>query len=138
MHRPIARPLLLHATDEGARGTAAAGRLVAWVPDLLFGSKVVELFGAAGYEVVLRSELADAADEARDAVAIVADLTHEGAQRAEDLAAQRPIGVPVLACFAHVEPEVRAAADEAGLEQVVPRSRLVREGPALLAGLLEA
>ena len=37
---------------------------------------------------------------------------------------------PVLACFAHVEPDARERALAAGIDVVVPRSRLNREGPA--------
>ena len=44
-------------------------------------------------------------------------------------------GVRVLGFFAHVEPEVRERALAAGFDQVVPRSRMHREGPALVAAL---
>ena len=37
--------------------------------------------------------------------------------------------------FAHVQPEVRDAALAAGLDLVVPRSRMHREGAALVARL---
>ncbi len=106
--------------------------------DLLFGSQAVEIVQAAGYDGVIAEDLeALTAVDAEDPVdAIVVDLTSDGIERAEDLADARPPGVPVLACFAHVEPEVRAAALEAGLDQVVPRSRFVREGGGLLDGLL--
>jgi len=42
----------------------------------------------------------------------------------------------VLAFYPHVEVEVREQAVAAGIEVVVARSRIAREGPALLAGLL--
>jgi hypothetical protein len=42
----------------------------------------------------------------------------------------------VLAFFAHVEPGVRERALAAGVELAVPRSRIARDGPALLASLL--
>jgi hypothetical protein len=95
--------------------------------DLLFGSRLQGDLGAAGYEVAL----GPAADRTADA--IVADLTHDADTRIAALAPPRP---PVLAYFAHVEPGVRERALEAGIELVVPRSRIAREGPALLAGLL--
>jgi len=41
----------------------------------------------------------------------------------------------VLGFFAHVEPEVREAALAAGFDQVVPRSRMHREGAALVSAL---
>ena len=43
---------------------------------------------------------------------------------------------PVLACYAHVDPEARERALAAGLDIVVPRSRLNREAAALLERLL--
>ena len=104
--------------------------------DLLFGSRLQADFTAAGHEVTLGPR-ADAS-----AQAIVADLTHDADARLAELgpALEREPGgpprPPVLAFFAHVEPDVRERALAAGVELVVPRSRIAREGPALLAGLL--
>ncbi len=100
--------------------------------DLLFGSRLQADFAAAGHEVTLGLR-ADA-----NAQAIVADLTHDADARLAELGpapggARRP---PVLAFFAHVEPDVRERALAAGVELAVPRSRIAREGPALLASLL--
>jgi hypothetical protein len=41
----------------------------------------------------------------------------------------------VLAFYAHVETDVKALAERAGFELVVPRSRMAREGPALVERL---
>ena len=41
-----------------------------------------------------------------------------------------------LGFFAHVQPEVRERALAAGFDQVVPRSRMAREGAQLVDGLL--
>jgi hypothetical protein len=113
-------------------------RVAVLVPDLLFGSRALEIVQAAGYDGVLVVDVDQLSEvDAEDPVgAIVADLSSDGVARAEELADVRPPGVPVLACFAHVEPEVRTVALEAGLEQVVPRSRFVREGGELLKALL--
>lgn len=115
-------------------------RVAVLAADLLFGSQAIEIVEAAGHDGVIAEDLdALTAVDAEDPVdAIVVDLTSDGVERAESLADARPPGVPVLGCFAHVEPEVRAAALDAGLDQVVPRSRFVREGGALLDGLLAA
>lgn len=95
--------------------------------DLLFGSRLrADLLGA-GYEVTLGPEVDPRAQ------AVVADLTHDGGARIEELATERR---PVLAFYSHVEIAVREQAVAAGIEVVVPRSRIAREGPALLAGLL--
>ena len=96
--------------------------------DLLFGSRLQADLSAAGHAVTL----GPAADPQADA--LVLDLTHDSSARLATVAmAPRP---PVLAFFAHVEADVRAQAQAAGVELVVPRSRIAREGPALLAGLL--
>jgi hypothetical protein len=44
--------------------------------------------------------------------------------------------VRTLGFFAHVQPEVRERALNAGFDLVVPRSRMAREGPVLVDGLL--
>jgi DNA-binding NarL/FixJ family response regulator len=101
--------------------------------DLLFGSRLQADLTAAGHEVTLGPQ------PQRDAQAIVADLTHDADGRLETLAtvlASTPPRPAILAFFAHVEPGVRERALAAGVDQAVPRSRIAREGPALLAALL--
>jgi hypothetical protein len=95
--------------------------------DLLFGSRLLADLRAAGHEVTLGPLLES------EPQAIVADLTHDHEARLRELAPPRP---PVLAFFAHVETEVRERARAAGVELVVPRSRIAREGASLLAELL--
>jgi hypothetical protein len=97
--------------------------------DLLFGSRLQADLRAAGHDVTLGPT------PDRSAEAIVADLTHDADARIAALAQPRP---PTLAFFSHVEADVRARALAAGIELVVPRSRIAREGPALLAGVLTA
>jgi hypothetical protein len=96
--------------------------------DLLFGSRLQGDLGAAGHEVTLGA----AADP--DADLYLLDLTHDADARLT-VAAQSP-RPPILAFFAHVETDVRAQAQAAGVELVVPRSRIAREGAGLVAGLL--
>jgi 2-methylisocitrate lyase-like PEP mutase family enzyme len=96
--------------------------------DLLFGSRLQADLAGAGHTVTQALVPEAGAD------AIVADLTHDAPARIAALAAAaRP---PVLAFFSHVEVDVRERARAAGFEVVVPRSRIAREGPALLAALL--
>jgi hypothetical protein len=95
--------------------------------DLLFGSRLQAELAAAGHVVTLGLPLPGAAD------AIVADLTHDADARIAALAPPRP---PTLAFFSHVEVDVRTRALAAGSEVVVPRSRIAREAPLLLAALL--
>ena len=42
------------------------------------------------------------------------------------------LGVPVLGYYSHVDVETREAAEAAGVDLVVPRSRMARELPALV------
>ena len=100
-------------------------------PDLLFGSKVEGALAAAGHEVVR----VDGPKGAGDAQALVVDLTADAQERLELLrAADSP--PPTLAFYSHVEQDVRREAEEAGVTRVVPRSRMAREGAALVEGLL--
>lgn len=109
-------------------------RIVAFIPDLLFGSNVQSTLSAAGHEVVLVSSLAPGVE----ADVLVLDLTADAAERIAAARAARSDGVPVLAFYAHVEADVRAQAEEAGFETVVPRSRMAREGATLIERLLDA
>ncbi|HEV2874832.1 MAG TPA: hypothetical protein VGW14_06750 [Thermoleophilaceae bacterium] len=89
-------------------------------PDLLFGSKVEGALRAAGHEVVQGTDGVEA---------VVVDLT-QGEVPAP------PEGVPSLGFYSHVEQDVRQAAETAGYDLVVPRSRMNREGAALVERLL--
>lgn len=105
-------------------------RVAAVAPDLLLGSKIEAMLSAAGHEVKLASRL----DEAHldDADLLVADLD------AEDPQALASLGIPVLGYYSHVNAETKQAAESAGVDLVVPRSKLARELPSLAARLLEA
>jgi hypothetical protein len=105
-------------------------RVVAISADLLLGSKVEGMLTAAGHEATLSPSLAEAPlDEAE---LIVADLDVENPEALVGL------GVPVLGYYSHVDVETRRAAEAAGIDQVVPRSRMARELPVLVEGLLSA
>jgi hypothetical protein len=135
-------------------------RVIALVPDLLFGSQVQGSLRAAGHDVALagdeakvRERLADggAAPEAgsgaedgaesgaKGATVLVVDLTDDrfdGAAILEALAAGDALaGVRTLAFYSHVDAAVRERATQAGFDLVVPRSRMAREGAALIDGL---
>jgi hypothetical protein len=108
-------------------------RVLAFVPDLLFGSSVLGRLQGAGHNVTLISDLAGA--DLREFDVVVIDLTAEPEAR---IAAVQRAGLgetPTLAFYSHVEQHVRALAEQAGFELVVPRSRMAREGPELVARL---
>ena len=109
-------------------------RVVAFVPDLLFGSKVLGALTAAGYDATLVSELN--AGVLADADVLVVDLTSDAPGRIVHAAAVAPsLGVRTLGFYSHVEQDVRALAEQAGFDLVVPRSRMARDGAALVAEL---
>jgi len=101
-------------------------RVLAVVPDLMLSSRVVESLSAAGHQV----EVVAATPASTDAEAIVCDLDAAGAD------AVAALERPALGFYSHVEVETRRAAEKAGIDVVVPRSRMARELPELLAGLL--
>ena len=108
-------------------------RVVALIPDLLFGSNVVGALGAAGHETVLVSDADALARELPAAQLLIVDLTADDEQRIE---LTRTAGVPRLAFYSHVEADVRERAQSAGFDLVVPRSRMAREGAALVERVL--
>jgi DNA-binding response OmpR family regulator len=114
-------------------------RIALVVPDPTFGSTAVDIIKDAGHDPELTADIDGLVEllAAEDFAAIVADLSVDGVERAEALADVRPDGVPILVAFPPAEPDVRAVALEVGLDQVVPRSRLEREGGALLNALLD-
>ena len=99
-------------------------RVALLCPDLLFGSKLQGALRAAGHEVV---------GPAEEAELLVVDLTAEPDERIEQ---SRGAVAPRLGFYSHVEQDVRRRAEEAGFERVVPRSRMAREGPALVESML--
>jgi nucleoside-diphosphate-sugar epimerase len=109
-------------------------RIVAFVPDLLFGSNVSGALQAAGHEVQLVSALSPEID----ADLVVIDLTDEVDARIDAARTALRSDTPKLAFYSHVEADVRAKAVEAGFDLVVPRSRMAREGAVLVDKLLQA
>ena len=117
-------------------------RVTALVPDLLFGSKVVDQLSRAGHEVELISSEPEAWDQIAGTDVLVVDLTSEdvdGAVLVDTLrtGGEMP-GVKVLGFYAHVDTETRARAEAAGFDLVVPRSRMAREGAELVGRLAAA
>lgn len=104
-------------------------RVVAISADLLLGSKVEAMLTAAGHEVTLSPSLIEAPLE--DVDLLVADLDAVDSQELADT------GIPVLAYYSHVDVETKSAAEAAGVDLVVPRSRMARELPDLATKLLK-
>jgi hypothetical protein len=111
-------------------------QVVAFIPDLLFGSNVVGALGAAGHETVLVSNPDNLLGELPGADVLVVDLTTDPDVRIDVVSALPPSGYKTLAFYSHVEADVRALAQEAGFDMVVPRSGMARVGGALVDRLL--
>jgi hypothetical protein len=111
-------------------------RVVAFIPDLLFGSSVVGALSAAGHEPVLASNEDALRTALTDAQALIVDLTFDVPERIELVRSVRPEGLKTLAFYSHVEADVRDQGREAGFDVVIPRSRMAREGAAVLDRML--
>ncbi|MEI7691166.1 MAG: hypothetical protein WCJ50_01435 [Actinomycetes bacterium] len=115
-------------------------KVIAAVPDLLFGSKLQSALSGAGLDCELIAGAAAARAAAAGADLLVVDLTDADFGGVELVGAMRQAGelasLRTLGFYSHVEPEVKAAAVAAGFDLVVPRSRINREGGELAAKLL--
>lgn len=103
-------------------------RVLAISTDLLLGSKVEGMLSAAGHEVTLAPSVQEAELEGIELA--VADLDAGAAE------ALIGLGFPVLGYYSHVDVATREEAEAAGVDLVVPRSRMARELPALADRLL--
>ena len=114
-------------------------RIVAFIPDLLFGSNVVGALEASGHDPVLASSANDLEGLLPGADVLVIDLTDDVGTRIElvrTAVRDERVSVRTLAFFSHVETDVRTQALQAGFDLVVPRSRMARAAGDLVAELL--
>jgi hypothetical protein len=105
-------------------------RVVSIAEDLMLASRVDVLLTGAGHHVVLARSLQEAPLDGAEL--IVADLDVENPEALVGL------GVPVIGYYSHVDAETKKLADAAGIDLAVPRSRMARELPALVEGLLSS
>jgi CheY-like chemotaxis protein len=110
-------------------------RVLAVFDDLLLGSNVLGLLSAAGHE----ARMSGAQVEQVAADVLVVDLASggfDGVELVERLRAQGQLGgVRTLGVYSHVHHELKLRAEAAGFDLVVPRSRMAREGAALVERL---
>jgi hypothetical protein len=118
-------------------------RVLALVPDLMFGSRVQGSLAAAGHEVELigdearlRERLADEGTPVSVLVVDLVDADLEGAAIVESLSGDGVLAqTRTLGFYSHVDASARERAERAGFDLVVPRSRMAREGAELVARL---
>jgi hypothetical protein len=98
-------------------------RVIAFVADLLFSSRIEATLAAAGHRVEVVEELPALQGALADAPAdvLILDL-HAGVTAASALA--DPAGVPVLAFGRHTEPALLRSAREAGCAECRGRRSL--------------
>jgi hypothetical protein len=103
-------------------------RILSISTDLMLGSRVEAALGAAGHEVTTSPSLQGSSWE--DIDLLVADLDVESPEALVGL------GIPVLGYYSHVDVDTKKTAEAAGVDLVVPRSRMARELPELAERLL--
>ena len=108
-------------------------RVVAHLPDLLFGSKVQGMLAAAGHDVAVARTIEAAVAQLDGAALLVADLCEDAPARIAAAAGQLD-GVPLARLLPTHRRQTRTSALAAGFDLVVPRSRMAREGAALVDG----
>ena len=115
-------------------------RIAVLCPDLLFGSRLQGALEVAGHTVWRLDTHEQARGAAPESDVLVVDLTAEeldGASVLQALWGEGAIeGVGTIGFYAHVDQETRRRALDAGFDRVVPRSRMAREAPQLVEGLV--
>jgi len=101
-------------------------QVLAIVTDLMLSSRVEESLRSAGHDVTVMGSLPDPVE----ADVLVCDLD------AVDVEEVARAGAPTLGFYSHVDLETKQAADAAGIDLAVPRSRMSRELPQLVEKLL--
>lgn len=102
-------------------------RVLALVEELMLASRVEGSLRAAGHDVTLSAAL-PGGDESFDLIVCDLDVA--------DLDAVSSRAEPAIGFYSHVDTETRERAVEAGMELVIPRSRMSRELPNLVERLL--
>jgi hypothetical protein len=114
-------------------------RVVAVFDDLLLGSNVLGMLRAAGHDAALAS---GTGVDPQGADLLIVDLgagTFDGVAVVDSLtAAGRLEGCRLVGVYSHVNADMRNRALAAGFDLVVPRSRMAREGAALVGKLLNS
>jgi hypothetical protein len=110
-------------------------RVVAVFDDLLLGSNVLGMLRAAGHDARLAG--AAVTDVAADVLVVdLGSAGFDGVDLVERLRAAGELGeARTLGVYSHVHHDLKLRAEAAGFDLVVPRSRMAREGAALVERL---
>ena len=111
-------------------------RVLAIFDDLLLGSNVLGMLRAAGHDAQLTGGTGVHPDDAAVLIVDLAATTFDGIALVEGLSADGELGsTRTLGVYSHVDVETRRRAEAAGFDLIVPRSRMAREGSALVEQL---
>ena len=101
--------------------------ILAVMDDLIFGVKIQEAAKRAGVpiEFVAQADLVVRKAAGTPGVRVILDLNLRGVDTVELIGRLKAIPVPVVASVAHVQVELRRAAELAGADQVLARSVFV-------------
>jgi CheY-like chemotaxis protein len=99
--------------------------ILAIMDDLIFGVKIREAAKRAGQRVEFVAQTDLALEKARGAERVILDLNLRGVDTVGLIRALKAMGVSVVAYVAHVQIDLRRAAEDAGADQVLARSSFV-------------
>ena len=111
--------------------------VVALVSDLIFQTKITTTADHLGIPVRIVRTTSDAAVAAERASGLIIDLNlspDDALAAVRQMKSEYP-SLPIVAFCAHVETELIAQANEAGADQVMPRSAFTEQLPQILRRL---
>jgi len=102
------------------------GMILAVMDDLIFGVKIQEAARRAGVPIEFASNTTAAlAKAAQPGVRVILDLNLRAVDTVDLIRQLKAVAVPVIAYVAHVQLDLRRAAEAAGADQVLARSAFV-------------
>ena len=109
------------------------------VSDLIFATKIRGTAAALGVEVAVVRDRSAMLAHLDDAAIVILDLNLEGEDAIEliRLARARPTPPQIVAYCAHVDKDLATAAEQAGADGVMPRSKFAAVLPEILTGALK-
>src|SRR5262249_40423116 len=116
-------------------------KVVGLLSDLMLGSRLENLRLSPAVSLVLASNAEEAESRlAAGVAAVVIDLTDRGFPFPATLALirQRAPDAQVIAIYPHVRDDLKAMAQDAACEVVIPRSRFLTDPASIMRSILEA
>ena len=107
------------------------------VSDLIFATKIRGTAAALGVEIAVVRDRAAMLAQLDDAAIVILDLNLDGGDAVELIRLARTRSAPpkIVAYCAHVDTDLATAAERAGADEVMPRSKFVAALPEILTGV---